>query len=230
MLNFLPRLLSTFDFTKMFREDHATKARMEMLHPYPTILMDINTNVFNSSSHFYVLVQLMPRIYYHPEADLVDAYLLGNAQTRFRQEPVSITLAILVGAGVLVGVGTGTAGLITSQTKFDSLRYAMAQDLKVIEKSISRLEESLTSLSEVALQNRRGLDLLFLKEGGLCAALKEQCCFYIDHSGKSVMPWLNSGNEYQIEKKNIRHRKDDLKGGLRPGLIAPLGSLLCYQP
>lgn len=142
----------------------------------------VSTNVFDSSRDFCVMVQLLPRVYYHPSSYLEEEY----TNKRSKREPVSITLAMMLGAGLAVGVGTGVTALVEGRQgahSFQTLKNAMEEDLRMLEKSIDALEKSLTSLSEAVLQNRRGLDLVFLKEGGLCAALKEECCFYADHTG-----------------------------------------------
>jgi hypothetical protein len=125
------------------------------------------------------MIQLLPRVYYHPASSLEEMHMT----TRFKREPITLTLAAFMGIGMAVGVGTGVSALIEGRHGIRSLRDAVNEELEMVEKSINALEKSLTSLSEVVLQNRRGLDLLFLKEGGLCAALKEECCFYADHTG-----------------------------------------------
>ena len=107
-----------------------------------------------------------------------------------------------------MGVGTGTAALIQGSQQLAQLQLAIDTDLRAIENSISLLEKSLTSLSEVVLQNRRGLDLLFLKDKGLCAALGEECCFYTDHAGivkdsmAKLRDWLNQWQRDREAQQN----------------------------
>lgn len=143
----------------------------------------ISAIVFNQTSDYCVVTEIWPKVIYH-EPEYVYSYFEG--QTRFRREPLTLTLALLIGGitlgGMATGIGTRNTALIETG-HFRQLQAAMNADLKAIEESVSALEKSLTSLSEVVLQNRRGLDMMFLREGGQCATLKEECCFYADHTG-----------------------------------------------
>lgn len=135
-----------------------------------------------------------------------------------------MTLTLFLG-GMAAGIGTGTTALIKTG-HFRQLQAAMNADLKAIEESVSALEKSLTSLSEVVLQNRRGLDMLFLREGGLCAALREECCFYADHTGLVRVIWLSSKNAWPKDRSCLIPNK----AGSRGGLTDPLGLLPWCPP
>lgn len=145
---------------------------------------------------FCILVQVFPRIYIHSDTEFYMLYP-RKGLLRHKREPVSavaITLGTVLG---VAGVATGVSSLVTQHSYYNSLRVAIDEDLERVESAISHLQKSLTSLSEVVLQNRRGLDLLFLQEGGLCVALKEECCFFADHSGivQDSMAKLKEGLE-----------------------------------
>ena len=136
---------------------------------------------FNQSQEFCVLVAVMPKILYHSEEVTYSHW--DREMLRQKREPISaITMAALFSLG-LAGAGTGIASLSLQDQGFSSPAAAIDKDITRIEESVSHLEKSLTCLSEIVLQNKRGLDLIFLQQGGVCAALGKEYYFYTDHTG-----------------------------------------------
>ena len=135
---------------------------------------------------FCVLVKVIPRLIYYWSDEFFHIWEQSSDPSlpkRSRQESITaVTIAVLLGLGA-VGAGTGISSLVLSNSRYHELSATIDQDIQELQKGISDLTDSISSLTEVVLQNRRGLDLLFLQQGGLCATLKEECCFYADKTG-----------------------------------------------
>ncbi|KAG3292743.1 hypothetical protein H1C71_014089, partial [Ictidomys tridecemlineatus] len=103
------------------------------------IFIKWSTDVIN-----YVMVQMFPRVLYHDAGSFKDQ--IRGHTTWFCREPVALTLAILLGMGIAAGVGTRTTALVRGTQQMTQLETAIDQNLKILETSITALQESLTSL------------------------------------------------------------------------------------
>jgi excinuclease UvrABC helicase subunit UvrB len=70
-----------------------------------------------------------------------------------------------------------------SISEFTRLSKELAKGLKEISQQIDHLQDQIDSLAAVVLQNRCGLDLATVAQGGLCALLEEYCCFFTNKLG-----------------------------------------------
>ncbi|ABR68002.1 envelope glycoprotein [Human T-lymphotropic virus 4] len=101
--------------------------------------------------------------------------LPGAPLTRRRRAvPVAVWLvsALAAGTGIAGGV-TGSLSLASSR----SLLSEVDKDISHLTRAIVKNHQNILRVAQYAAQNRRGLDLLFWEQGGLCKAIQEQCCF-----------------------------------------------------
>nr|XP_012611352.1 endogenous retrovirus group S71 member 1 Env polyprotein-like [Microcebus murinus] len=139
----------------------------------------VRTSVILQEKDLCILV--VPQVYYY-SGESGREHLQVSAPFLVKRA-IPALVPLLVGLGIAGSAAIGTSELITSNQNLKILSQQIDLDLSDLEKSVSRLEHSVNSLAEVVLQNNRGLDLLFLKQGGLCVALGEACSFYPNHSG-----------------------------------------------
>ncbi|NXK95279.1 ENV2 protein, partial [Formicarius rufipectus] len=162
----------------------------------------ISLNLFNQSQ-FCIQVVIVPRPIYHTSEEIF-GHFEGDLNRQKREPVTAVTLATLLVAGG-AGAGTGRASLVKGQ-ELQNLQLAVNEDLAKVEQSIQNLATSVKPLSEVVLRNRRGLGVRFLKEGGFCVALSEECCSFADRTGvvQDTMAEL---------RKRLDQRKKDREAG-----------------
>ncbi|XP_044082338.1 syncytin-1-like [Neovison vison] len=122
----------------------------------------------------------------------------------------AVFLPFIIGAGVAIGVATGTAGIGTSIDFYYKLSQALNDDMERVADSLTALQTQVTSLAALALQNRRALDLLTAEKGGTCLFLNEECCYFVNQSG------IVTSKIKELRDRIQARRRDTSSWGLDP--------------
>ncbi|XP_066213943.1 endogenous retrovirus group S71 member 1 Env polyprotein-like [Saccopteryx leptura] len=140
-------------------------------------LQGIYKCIIPTSPTLCISAYIIPQVYLYEG----NPNLLVAPTSRVGRAPLLVP--IIATLGVIGSTAVGAGAYAYSENSLKRLSQTFSKDLSILQNQVIYLEHQVDSLAEVALQNRRGLDLLFLQQGGLCAALGEECCFYANHSG-----------------------------------------------
>ena len=105
----------------------------------------------------------------------------------------------------MAGIWTGTTGITTSLSYYQSLSKDLTESLEEIANSLITIQNQLDSLAAVVLQNRRELDLLTAEKGGLCLFLDEEMATHYNTLAWKI-PWMEEpGGLRSMESQRVGH-------------------------
>lgn len=133
----------------------------------------------------------------------MEDHLTGQTQT--------VILPMLASESIVGTLGMSAGSLDHSEAalkKPHQITHSIEQNLTRIPTVIKKPNNQLNSLSEVVLHDRRGLSLLFMEQGGQCAALGKDCCFYAN----STMAIIEKLEKLEREAKEWKKLYCDTKG------------------
>uniref|UniRef100_A0A8I5NDN9 Surface protein n=1 Tax=Papio anubis TaxID=9555 RepID=A0A8I5NDN9_PAPAN len=131
-----------------------------------------------------VPVSLVPSLTLYSEGELPELASQLSSSNNIQKQAVFLPLIIGVSlASSLVASGLGTGALTHSIQSTQTLSTQVQAAIEALAESLASLQRQITSVAQVAAQNRRALDLLTAEKGGTCLFLGEECCYYVNESG-----------------------------------------------
>uniref|UniRef100_A0A2K6SA48 Transmembrane protein n=1 Tax=Saimiri boliviensis boliviensis TaxID=39432 RepID=A0A2K6SA48_SAIBB len=132
-------------------------------------------------------VTLVPRLTVYSPAEFLLLQVPQDPSHHTRRAaflPVAVGLSL---AGSALAAGLGGGALLHSHQALARLSSQLQAAIEDSTASLASLQRQITSVAQVALQNRRALDLLTAERGRTCIFLQEECCYYVNESGQVEM-------------------------------------------